>query len=327
MNKVEESKVSVVIPVYNAENYLKRNIGSLLNQSYTNFELIYVDDGSVDASSEILDSYADADSRMTVIHNSNHGVSYTRNCGINAATGKYITFVDADDYVDTDYVKYLVNAIEQLDVNMFVSLTHHFDDGQSQDEKLFIDTASNVSIINDIYLNKIYMAVWNKIYNLSFINEHGIRFNDKIWYAEGMHFNIQCLSRLDKIGIGNRKVYHYVTNPNSAMRKGFKLENEKCALRSLDLQREILSSRSVRTNTLEYHYMMVNFQILYGIIGDDLTEQNENDLTECLKSIRKRKFIPLIVNLPVKTRVKWCLIGIFPRTMAQRQIRLMRKWK
>ena len=171
------------------------------------------------------------------------------------------------------------------------------------------------------------MAVWNKIDNLSFINEHSIRFNDKIWYAEGMHFNIQCLSRLDQIGIGNRKVYHYVTNPNSAMRKGFKLENEKCALRSLDLQREILSSRSVRTNTLEYHYMMVNFQILYGIIGDDLTEQNENDLAECLKSIRKRKFIPLIVNLPVKTRVKWCLIGIFPSTMAQRQIRLMRKWK
>ena len=188
---MEDKKISIIIPVYNVGKYLDKNIESLLNQTYTNFEAVYVDDGSTDDSLSIIKKYASKDKRIKVIHIDNHGVSHARNTGLDAVTGDYVTFVDGDDYVDKDYLEYLISLVENDDLEIGIVLEHHINDDMTQPKKNYIDVRENIKIIEDIYLNRIFMAVWNKIYNRKFLNKNNIRFDEKIWYAEGiLIFNV-----------------------------------------------------------------------------------------------------------------------------------------
>ena len=102
--------VSVIIPVYNVENYLKRCIDSVVNQSLRNIEIILIDDGSLDSSSKICDEYKVLDERITVIHKQNEGLGMARNTGIDIASGKYIAFVDSDDYIESNMYELLYNS-------------------------------------------------------------------------------------------------------------------------------------------------------------------------------------------------------------------------
>ena len=107
------SKISVIVPVYNVEQYLPQCLDSIINQTYKNLEIICVDDGSPDNSGKILDEYAKKDKRIKVIHQENQGVSVARNTGLDNATGKYIGFVDPDDWIEADYY-------ETLTANLFL---------------------------------------------------------------------------------------------------------------------------------------------------------------------------------------------------------------
>lgn len=104
-------KISVIIPVYNTEKYLKRCLDSIINQTFKNLEIIIVDDGSTDSSPQICDNYAESDDRIRVIHKTNGGLSSARNAGIDIATGIYISFIDSDDYIDIKYFEILYSNI------------------------------------------------------------------------------------------------------------------------------------------------------------------------------------------------------------------------
>lgn len=119
---MEEKLVSVIVPVYNVEKYLKRCIDSILNQSYSNLEIILVDDGSTDNSGKIVDEYGNLDKRIRVIHQKNQGLSAARNTGLEIMHGEYVTFIDSDDYVTNDYVSYLYKLISQTNFSCKMSL-------------------------------------------------------------------------------------------------------------------------------------------------------------------------------------------------------------
>ena len=106
-------KISVIVPVYNVENYLRRCVDSIINQTYKNLEIILVDDGSPDNCPVICDEYAQKDSRIKVIHKENGGLSSARNCGMDMATGEYIGFVDGDDWIESDMYKFLIENAEK----------------------------------------------------------------------------------------------------------------------------------------------------------------------------------------------------------------------
>ena len=115
-------KSSVIVPVYNVEIYLPRCIDSILSQSFTDFELILVDDGSPDNCGKICDEYALKDSRVRVFHKSNGGVSSARNLGLDNVRGEWVTFIDSDDYVEVDYLKELIDAQQKNQVDYVVTL-------------------------------------------------------------------------------------------------------------------------------------------------------------------------------------------------------------
>ena len=119
--------ISVIVPVYKVEKYLRRCVDSILAQTYTDFELLLIDDGSPDGCPQICDEYAGIDSRVRVIHKPNGGSSSARNAGIEISTGSYIGFVDSDDFVDVDYLEVLYNAAEDNDSEMVLTGQHKVD--------------------------------------------------------------------------------------------------------------------------------------------------------------------------------------------------------
>ncbi len=143
---MEQDLISIIVPVYNVQEYLKNCINSILNQSYKNIEIILVDDGSTDESSSICDLYVKKDNRIKVIHKENGGLSDARNMGIKSARGKYITFVDSDDYLDENYVKVLYILITENNSDIACSRMKKTD---SLNDKI-INKNEKINIYNSI---------------------------------------------------------------------------------------------------------------------------------------------------------------------------------
>lgn len=217
---MENIKVSVIVPIYNTEKYIEECIQSICNQTYNNLEIILVDDGTKDSAGKIADKYAAIDSRITVIHKQNQGVSAARNSGLDIATGDYICFADSDDYLMPDYVEYLLGLA--IDNNVEIALTTqtftNFYGQQVDKVNVYMCSAEQATI--DILLYKMPIGVYCKIFKRSFLVENKIRFVDDIFIGEGFNFNTAAFQRAEKVCISNRRIYYYRRdNPVSATTK------------------------------------------------------------------------------------------------------------
>ena len=303
--------VSLIVPIYNVEIYIHECVISLTNQTYPNIEIILVDDGSPDNSGSIIDGLAKTDQRILVIHKKNGGVSSARNEGLSIAKGKYLMFVDGDDYCEPDYVSYFVSLMESSGCGIGVGRNaFHREDLEQPVES--IKVLDSLDIVKGIYANRFGVAVWNKIYLHSIIQEHDLRFNTDFWYAEGMLFNIQYLQIIENAVVGERRVYHVRPNPESATRC-FKLDNQYCGLRSMEYQKShwLKSNQSVKM-AWEYHYRMYAKQILQGLIVTDGKKQYKKLYRKCICILRTNVRIPLQADIPLRAKENSILLAICP---------------
>ena len=205
--------VTIIIPVYKAERYLSDCLDSIINQSYSNLEIVLVDDGSPDHSPEICDEYALKDPRVRVLHQTNSGVSIARNKGIEEANGEFIMFVDADDWLDTDYVATLVNYSCGFDlvVSSFreeVERSNH----QRKYKKILSDEEINTQerILTDCVNSQIYTyTIWGKLYKKNLVDS--IRFK-QFSYSEDAMFCREVLAKCSSIKLLKNEGYHYRIN-------------------------------------------------------------------------------------------------------------------
>lgn len=217
--------ISVITPVYNVEKYLCRCVDSIINQTYKNLEIILVDDGSTDNSGKICDEYAVKDLRIKVIHKENGGAAASRNCGLDVAKGKYIAFVDSDDYVEERFVESLHTLI--TDSNADIAQCSYCE--TYSDSANFLTSGTDVCIkscqemIDDLYCDgerHIATAVlWTKIYKREIFDE--LRLPEGIMY-EDEAIMPQILYSADRIAVSeNDKLYAYFMSENSVMRTAF----------------------------------------------------------------------------------------------------------
>lgn len=204
--------VSIIVPVYNVEKYIDKCVRSLLKQDYGNIEVILVDDGSPDKSGYIIDRLKEEDNRIVVIHQENHGVSSARNAGMAVASGEYITFVDGDDWVDANYVTYFVDLLEKSSCDVVMNKNNYSGCNDISNNNFSVISAEKA--IEWIYLGDLFVAVWNKMYRRSVLEENYIKFNEKIWYGEGMLFNVEFLQHVNSVAVGESAVYHQTFNPD-----------------------------------------------------------------------------------------------------------------
>ena len=191
-----EPKVSIIVPVYNAEKSLARCVDSILNQEFRDFELILMDDGSKDRSGEICDGYARADARVVVVHKENTGVSDTRNQAIARARGTFLQFVDSDDWLTADATKLMVRAAEETGCDMVIADFYRVV-GEMVSQKGDIDAdqvigrEAFVGFMMENPADYYYGVLWNKLYRRSLVEAHGIRMDAKLSWCEDFLFNLE----------------------------------------------------------------------------------------------------------------------------------------
>ena len=222
--------VSIIIPVYNVERYIKACLESLCEQTYQEIEIIAIDDGSTDLSGDICDKIAKKDSRVSVFHLPNGGVAKARNYGIETAKGEYLAFADSDDVVGDKFIEQAVLAIKNVD---YVSCA--FKTVNDKAEECLVDYMAEYgeSVYCTEYLKKMaeyqagayWGANWGKLYKSSIINEHNIRFEPNVGFAEDFRFNLEYLKNVDKVALIHNPVYYYrIDTKGSLSKKGRKPE-------------------------------------------------------------------------------------------------------
>ncbi|MGI6094991.1 MAG: glycosyltransferase family 2 protein [Lachnospiraceae bacterium] len=219
---MRQDVISVIVPVYNVEKYLRRCVDSILNQTYSNLEILLIDDGSTDASGVICDEYSKSDPRIKVFHKENGGVSSARNYGIERATGTYLGFIDSDDWIDCHMYETLLNNMLQYnaDVSDIDSITTT-EEIVYRNSKEIISVKKGKEILLDYFLTDRY-SVCRKLYAREVIGD--IRFPlGKI--NEDIATNFQFLQNAKCEVKSNQKMYYYYSNPNSITGNTFRLRD------------------------------------------------------------------------------------------------------
>lgn len=252
--------VSVIIPAYNAEKYIGKCLSSLQNQTFTDFEIIVVNDGSTDKTSDIIDSFASVDSRFRRIDQLNAGASEARNKGLDAAKGKYITFADSDDYVSENHLQVLTNGMNDSELSVCGYITE-FPDGR---EKSIINVG-NGSFDKKELLNRILISenaiggyLWNKMYLADVIRENALKFpTGEKYMFEDVFFNYEYIKHIQTGKCFSDCTYRYVHHQSDGMSRG--LDN--------------LDSKWLH----------------YADILDRIIEENDTEYTEFLYQVRMAK--------------------------------------
>ncbi|MCI9447173.1 MAG: glycosyltransferase family 2 protein [Lachnospiraceae bacterium] len=225
MNNMHQAKISVIIPVYNVETYLERCVESVLNQSFADFEVILVDDGSTDSSGKICDTFSEKFQNVKTFHIDNAGVSSARNCGIEYSNSEYIVFVDSDDYIDKFMLDKLYCEVHEHDVDLCLcGYTQIFADKNVDvlPEDGTYDFQEFLDVMKYWKLNCVIGSPCNKIYNRSVIEKHQIRFRIDMNYAEDYLFNINYFMHIHKIRVLGKSYYNYYKEtPNSLSKKNY----------------------------------------------------------------------------------------------------------
>ena len=208
-NKID---ISIIVPIYNSEKYLKKCLHSLINQTKSELEFILVNDGSFDNSEKIIKSYQD--SRIKYYKNKNQGIGKTRNFGINKASGKYLMFIDSDDYIEKDTCEILYKKAQEDNLDLVVcDFYREYENGKLITEKLEDFTNTTLKQTPKL-INIVNMSPWNKLYKTELIKKNNIKFNEKLKY-EDTPFVFETLDKANKIGKINQSLNHYVIHNNS----------------------------------------------------------------------------------------------------------------
>lgn len=211
-------KISVIVPIYKVENYLHRCVDSIINQTYTNLEIILVDDGSPDNCPMICDEYAKKDSRIRVVHKKNGGLSDARNAGLDIATGEYIMFIDSDDFVDTEMMGSMMRNMIDDNVDMVVcNIKYVYEDREvvkyNQSDRILDRYEAMEEYLKD---GVVQAVAWNKLYKKSLINNMRYKVGKT---NEDEFFTYKIVDKTEKIYYNSRPFYNYIQRDSSIMGK------------------------------------------------------------------------------------------------------------
>ena len=306
---MENSKISVIIPVYKVEAYLPRCLDSVINQTYKNLEIILVDDGSPDKSGEICDKYAALDGRIKVIHKSNEGVAKARNDALDVATGEYIGFVDSDDWIEPDMYEFLMSVLSKHDADISMCGETVYENGKA----IYSDKNNDIQVLDQTDAKKLTVKggsmglVWNKLYKKEIIEN--IRFSSEYGCSEDLMFAYQALGHTNKMVLVKQAKYNYFRREGSITNGEFGYE----LLSIVDIMRTMLNQEA---GTNIYPYCVKGFTdaayiALTRIIANKKCEDRFDQLVR--EILLYRKDILFGGHHSTKDKFKVLLLSISPK--------------
>lgn len=289
MDKLESKKVSIIMAVYNGGEYLNLCLQSLKNQTYKNFEVIMINDGSKDDSGSICDYYAKIDDRFIVYHQENAGCSKARNFGLSKATGEYIGIVDQDDYLHKDYISYFMSVINQYNVDI-VTTKHikNFIGNPPVSTTIInknIELWSGDKTAKEMLLYTLQVGPWNKLIRRELIQKNGIKFLENLYCGEGFAFSVECFQSTERVAVSDASLYFYRIDNATSGTSSFSIKKYNSSLIAQDYMREKLLDKSKyadkilkysKWKTISDYYILINISGAY------------NNYQECYEEMKKK---------------------------------------
>lgn len=335
--------LSIIVPIYNTEKYLDRCITTILNQTLKNIELILINDGSTDSSLKIIKKYEKIDNRIKIIDQLNVGLSSTRNKGIKIAKGKYIAFVDSDDYIDNKKAYELMVKIAEQKKSEIVIGNYLFVNEKNQlwpryDKNIFtnpLNFKKNSFLKNKkIFYDSLSQGVWNKIYKRTFITQNNLKFPDGLIF-EDTPFSLEVVSLSKKISILPINVYNYYIGRQESLsrKKGIK---QLDFLKTAELSKNVAKKYKIYEKYFPYFIWLVlpvhqldiienkYRKLFFNTLKENITKEdftlvlkygNENDI-KFLKLVKSKNYFEY--NLIEQTkRIKINIKNIFKRILCK----------
>lgn len=308
-------QVSIIVPVYKVEKYLPGCIESILSQSYSDFELLLIDDGSPDKSGEICDEYAARDVRIRVFHKTNGGVSSARNLGIEEAKGEWIMFVDSDDFIDADTLKVCSGYFLKYDLIRFsMRLVLNKENTRWND----IEIANNDT--KEEYFSKVVsrnaiLGVCGGIYKKSIFKDNNIKFSTDLISGEDWFVQIQCLIYCNALQILNKPLYIYNRYVETSCTNVFRFDVHYSTLRALYEIKKLLARHSDKTYEHNYKKEIIHAKcmVVYDYLTNKILHKYKIDHDKNLtyKQLANISLTEVLkVNIPFKWKILLSLYSI-----------------
>lgn len=299
--------VSLIVAVYNGEKYIASCIDSIMNQTYKNYEVILVDDGSKDSSGTICDHYAEKDSRIKVIHQVNRGCSAARNEGLSHAKGEYIGIIDQDDYLHEKYIEYFMKLM--LDHNAEIATTDtilsFIGDAPVSTDLDFnkYNVISGEDAAKEMLMYTLQIGPWNKLIKKSLIEREGISFHEQFYCGEGFAFSVECFQSTNKVVVGHQNVYFYRIDNATIGSSTFSLGKYKSSVNAQDYMRNVLKDKSQYADNVlkfsKWRTLSDNFTLLKASGDEDRYPEIYHEL-----KIEVKKGALGALKIPVKPKQK-----------------------
>ena len=320
---MSKAKVSVIIPVYNAERYIAETLQSVCGQTYPHMEVLCIDDGSTDDSGRYIREFAARDDRIHYYYMENRGVSHARNEGLRQAVGEYVAFVDADDCIASRMLEEMVAAAQKTSADVAVC---RYDTEMTEEAVVPVGESAVITpedVIQEMMMPRQQMAafVWNRLYRRSFLEENRIRFDTEVRVAEDTLFNYECLCNGARVVEVPAVLYHYRIHEDSCMfQKGFhraKLTANVSYDRMLAGPHPKEWDKPIRLGCMGYNIMML-WQIYKYSVDIDVDQKKkihsylDMDPWGYLRSSAAMKYK---LGLMVLRFCPWILTGIYRKSV------------
>lgn len=292
--------VSIIIPVYNVEQYIEECIKSVIKQSLQNIEIIIVNDGTRDNSINIIRKYIESDKRIKLIDKKNGGLSSARNVGLDVAKGEYILFLDSDDWIEHTMAEDMYNYAVENKVDIVTSGYNRIDNNICTKVKSPIESNrvyNKTEILNIISneSNNITWFVWRNLYSRELITKNKIRFNENVKIGEDTAFNLEAFLSSNYIMSIPKNLYNYRNNPNSLTQSSYKPNLEDSLINQYNEKLKIYKKHNLNKKAFIDLNLYFSTHSLNMIIAN-IYNTNNNDKIEDLKKIRELDAVKSAIN-------------------------------
>ena len=301
--------ISIIVPVYNVEKYIRKCLDSIIGQTYTDLEIILVDDGSPDNSGAICDEYAKNDSRIKVIHKQNGGLSSARNAGLDVASGEFVTFIDSDDYIEADTISSVVDAISQKQVEI-VLIREKQVNQKGETTKKVGDKPTNTTFYKgkdflvELVLGKQINGACDKFYKRECINN--LRFEEGRHHGEDMLFNVQYLDCVNTVGYVDSIKYSYVSNDDSVTHAPFNNHSVDSIYFKDKVYNIVKEKYPAYTGTLARRCFVARLTLL-RLIYNSLQQKEQKELIKESQNYLKQNYRQVKSELSGKEKIEYIL--------------------
>ena len=294
--------ISIIIPVYNAEKYISSCIDSILNQTIDNFEIILINDGSTDNSLSILNDYKNKDIRVVVIDKVNEGVSIARNVGIKHSKGKYITFIDSDDFLEPNALETMLNLMIQFNSDIVRTSYYYIkNDNKYEGKKVNYEGIYKVnddlrsSLIEDALMQKMGCYLWVLLIKKDLLIKNNITFNELLFVHQDIDFYVKLFLHCKTIYFSNLYTYNYIINGMGSKNIKYYERNKKSIINLYKaLNKELKNKYKDLTSYLCYYFII---SYIYPLSKKDITKA-ENEYNKLLKD---KVFMEMVSNINKKS--------------------------